>query len=150
MPSRKQRRRELKAKRHEYEFVYVDAEGNELDEAPPELLDREKKERTNGTKVAAARQPAKASGRGGRSTRVPPEPSWSRAFKRSAMLGAVVFALFALSSGKSSNRYLAGLIPAAAYTLLFIPFTYYIDRFAYKRYQARLAAGDVTPQKKKR
>jgi hypothetical protein len=42
------------------------------------------------------------------------------------------------------------LIPAAAYTLLFIPFTYYIDRFAYKRYQARLAAGDVTPQKKKR
>ena len=150
MPSRKQRRRELKSKRHEYEFVYVDAEGNELDEAPPELLEQEKKERTNGTQAATANQPAKATGRGGRSTRVPPEPSWNRAVKRAGMLGAVVFALFALSSGKSSNRYLAGLIPAAAYTLLFIPFTYYIDRFAYKRYQARVAAGDVTPQKKKR
>jgi hypothetical protein len=149
MPSRKQRRRELKAKRHEYEFVYVDAEGNELDEAPPELLEQEKKERTNGAKAATAKQPAKGSGRG-RSARVPPEPSWNRAVKRAGMLGAVVFALFALSSGKSGNRYLAGLIPAAAYTLLFIPFTYYIDRFAYKRYQARLAAGDVTPQKKKR
>jgi hypothetical protein len=149
MPSRKQRRRELKAKRHEYEFVYVDAEGNELDEAPPELLEQEKKERTNGAKATTAKQPAKGSARG-RSARVPPEPSWSRAFKRAGMLGAVVFALFALSSGKSGNRYLAGLIPAVAYTLLFIPFTYYIDRFAYKRYQARIAAGDVTPQKKKR
>jgi hypothetical protein len=146
MPSRKQRRRELKAKRHEYEFVYVDAEGNELDEAPPELLEQEKKERTNGAKASAGKQPAKGSARG-RSARVPPEPSWNRAFKRAAMLGAVVFALFALSSGKANNRYLAGLIPAAAYTLLFIPFTYYIDRFAYKRYQARLAAGNVTPQR---
>jgi hypothetical protein len=149
MPSRKQRRRELKSKRHEYEFVYVDADGNELDEAPPELLEQEKKDRTNGAKTTTPKQPVKGSGRG-RSARVPPEPSWNRAVKRAGLLGAVVFALFAFSSGKSGNRYLAGLIPAAAYTLLFIPFTYYIDRFAYKRYQARVAAGDVTPQKKKR
>lgn len=149
MPSRKQRRRELKAKRHEYEFVYVDADGNELHEAPPELLEQEKKDRTNGAKTTTAKPATKGSARG-RSARVPPEPSWSRAVKRAGMLGAVVFALFAFSSGKSSNRYLAGLIPAVAYTLLFIPFTYYIDRFAYKRYQARIAAGDVTPQKKKR
>ena len=153
MPSRKQRRRELKAKRHEYEFVYVDAEGNELDEAPPELLEQEqRKERTNGAK--SAKQPARASGgkgRGqGRPARVPPEPSWNRAFKRAAMLGAVVFALFALSAGKASNRYLAGLIPAAIYTILFVPFTYYIDRFAYRRYQAKLAGGGVTTTKPKK
>lgn len=149
MPSRKQRRRELKAKRHEYEFVYVDADGRELDEAPPELLEQEqKKGRTNGAK--ASRQPATSgSGKGQRRpTRVPPQPSWNRAFKRAAMLGAVVFALFALSGGKSSNRYLAGLIPAAVYTALFIPFTYYIDRFAYRRYQAREAAGGVVTKKK--
>jgi len=150
MPSRKQRRRELKAKRHEYEFVYVDAEGNELDEAPPELLEQEEKEkkaRTNGAKAGAARQ-AQSGGKGQRrSTRVPPEPSWNRAFKRSALLGAVVFALFAFSASKSNNRYLAGLIPAAVYTVLFIPFTYYIDRFAYRRYQAKVAAGDATPQR---
>ena len=148
MPSRKQRRRELKSKRHEYEFVYVDADGQELDEAPPELLEHDqKKERTNGAK--AARQPAKSSGGKGqrRPTRIPPQPSWNRAVKRAAMLGAVVFALFALSGGKSGNRYLAGLIPAAVYTLLFIPFTYYIDRFAYRRYEAREAAGG-SPKKK--
>ena len=37
MPTRKQKRRELKAQRHDYEFVYVDGEGNELDEVPEEL-----------------------------------------------------------------------------------------------------------------
>lgn len=147
MPSRKQRRRELKAKRHDYEFVYVDADGNELDEAPPELLEREqKKERANGAKPAGSKQPAKS--KSGRPMRVPPQPSWNRALKRSAMLGAVVFALFALSSGKSNNRYLAGLIPAAVYTVLFIPFTYYIDRFAYNRYKAREAAGGSTKKTK--
>jgi len=151
MPSRKQRRRELKAKRHEYEFVYVDAEGNELDEAPPELLEQEEKEkkaRTNGAKAGPAKQAPKSAGKGQRRpARVPPEPSWNRAFKRAALLGAVVFALFALSASKSNNRYLAGLIPAVVYTVLFVPFTYYIDRFAYRRYQARLAAGGATPQR---
>ena len=34
MPTRKQKRRDLKSKRHEYEFVYVDDDGNEV-EAPP-------------------------------------------------------------------------------------------------------------------
>jgi hypothetical protein len=148
MPSRKQRRRELKAKRHEYEFVYVDADGNELDEPPPELLEQEKKERTNGAK--AARQPAKASGGGKgqrRPVRVPPEPSWKRATKRAAMLGVVVFALFALANSKSHSNYLHALLPAAVYTVLFIPFTYYIDRFAYRRYQAREAASAPTKKK---
>ena len=36
MPTRKQRRRQAKVKRHEYEFVYVDSEGHELEE-PPKL-----------------------------------------------------------------------------------------------------------------
>ena len=51
MPSRKQRRRELKEKRHEYEFVYVDGEGNELDELPEGFEEEPKKERTNGSKA---------------------------------------------------------------------------------------------------
>lgn len=137
MPTRKQRRRELKAKRHEYEFVYVDAEGNELDEAPPELLEQEekKKERTNGSKAAAAK--GGASQKGSRARREPQPPSWNRAIKRAAMLGIVVFFLFSLSAGKASNRYVAALIPAVIYTALFIPFTFLIDRFTYRRFQAR-------------
>ena len=145
MPSRKQRRRELKAKRHEYETVWVDAEGNELDEPPPELLEQEQKQRSNGAKAtASAKKPPQ---RGAR--REPQPPSWNRAFKRAGMLGVVVFFLFSLSS-KADNRYVAALIPAVLYTVMFIPFTYLIDRFAYRRYQARQANGGTTPRPAKK
>jgi hypothetical protein len=152
MPTRKQRRRELKAKRHEYEFVYVDEEGNELDEPPPELVEQEqrKKERPNGSKTTAAKgsaqqQKGKA---GGRARREPQPPSWTRAVKRAGLLGIVVFFLFSLSAGKSDHRYVAALIPAVIYTALFIPFTYVIDRFAYRRWQARTAKeGSSTTQR---
>jgi len=66
VPTRKQRRREAKSKRHDYEFVYLDGDGNELDEAPEEL-EQPKKERTNGSKPAAG--PASACRRSGRCNR---------------------------------------------------------------------------------
>ena len=146
MPSRKQRRRELKQKRHEYEFVYVDGEGNELDEAPPELEEKLKPDRAasrNGSKPAAAKkQPASRAGR-----RTPPVPSWNRALKRGALLGVVVFVLFSFTA----KGHWASVVPLALlYTALFIPFTYVIDRFAYKRYQARTAGDTAAPIRKKR
>ena len=145
MPTRKQRRRELKSKRHEYEFVYLDAEGNELDEAPPELLEREQEKKSRGEVAkSSSSQQKKQPARGAR--REPQPPSWNRAVKRAALLGAVVFVLFSLSA-KGSNRYVSALVPAVIYTALFIPFTYMIDRFAYRRFQARQAAGETTPQR---
>ncbi len=143
MPSRKQRRRQLKEKRHEYEFVYVDAEGNELDEIP-EGLEPEPKERAasrNGSKPAAKKQQPPQRGRG----RVPPVPSWNRALKRGGLLGLVVFALFSFTAKGSFVK----VIPLAViYTVLFIPFTYMIDRFAYSRYQQR--QGKTPPAAKKK
>jgi hypothetical protein len=141
MPTRKQKRRDLKSQRHDYEFVYLDGEGNELDEVPEEL-EQPKKERTNGAKPAAAKkgQPAR------RGARQPPQPSWNRAFKRGAMLGAVVLVLLSLTS----KGHVARVIPLALiYTLLFIPFTFYIDRFAYRRWEARQPGGGTTPTKKR-
>ena len=38
---------------------------------------------------------------------------------------------------------------ALLYTVLFVPFTYVIDRFAYKRYMARTAGGTSAPSKKR-
>jgi hypothetical protein len=143
MPTRKQKRRDLKAKRHDYEFVYLDGEGNELDEVPEEL-EQPKKERTNGSKPkpAAGKRPQQATTRGGR--RQPPVPSWSRAFKRGGMLGAVVLVLFSFGS----KGHIVSVIPLAIlYTLLFVPFTFYVDRFAYKRWQARQPGG-TAPTKK--
>ena len=146
MPTRKQRRRELKQKRHEYEFVYVDGEGNELDEVPDELLEAEKPKppSRNGSKAT----PAKRQPPSGRARRQPPAPSWSRAVKRAGLLGAVVFVLFSFTAkGTMSHRYVAALIPAVIYTALFIPFTFAIDRFAYRRWQAREQAGGSTQSK---
>jgi hypothetical protein len=145
MPSRKQRRRELKQKRHEYEFVYVDGEGNELEELP-EGFEEPKKERSaarNGAKPAAKKQ---ASTRGGRAVRTPPEPSWNRAFKRGGLLGIVVFVLFSLTA----KGHWVSVVPLALlYTALFVPFTYVIDRFAYRRWEARQSGGASTPTKKR-
>ena len=149
MPSRKQRRREAKSKRHEYETVYVDGEGNELDpdEVPEELLERPRSDRAaesrNGGKPAAKKPQAQQRGR---SRRTPPEPSWNRAFKRAGLLGVVVFVLFSLTA---KGNYV-GVIPLALlYTALFVPFTYYIDRFAYRRYQAREQQGSSGTAKKR-
>jgi hypothetical protein len=144
MPSKKQRRRLAKDKRHDYEFVYVDGEGNELDEVPEELLEKDKsKASKNGSKAAATKRPPQ---RGAR--RQPPAPSWERAVKRALLLGAVVFILFSFTAkGTTTNRYVSALIPAAIYTVLFIPFTFAIDRFAYKRWLAREEAGGSTPSK---
>jgi hypothetical protein len=142
MPSRKQRRRELKQKRHEYEFVYVDGEGNELDEVPEEL-EQPKKERTNGSKPAVAAKKGQPTPRG---RRQPPQPSWRRAFKRGGMLGVVVLVLFSFGA----KGHIARVIPLALiYTLLFVPFTFYIDRFAYRRWEARQQGGGTSATKKR-
>jgi hypothetical protein len=127
MPTRKQKRREAKSKRHEYEFVYLDDEGNEV-EAPEGDAAPEK--RRNGAKPAA-KKTAPVS----RSRRTPQPPSWQRAARRAVILGAVVFVLFGMLN--KSHNYAGAAVAALIYTVLFIPFTYYLDRFAYRRFQLR-------------
>ena len=138
MPTRKQKRREAKSKRHEYEFVYVDEEGKELDEVPEELVEP-KERRSNGAKPDAAKSAARKAqpARGGRQARVPHPPSWQRSAKRAAILGAIVFVLFSFTGRGGNGRYLVALQLTVMYTVLFIPFTYAVDRFAYRRWQAR-------------
>jgi hypothetical protein len=140
MPTRKQRRREAKGKRHEYEFVYVDAEGNELDDVREELDEPKERARRNGS-----REPAKKAQPPARVRRTPPVPSWNRALKRGALLGVVVYILFAFTA---KGNYVGVLPVALLYTLLFIPFTYMIDRFAYRRWQARQEGGAASSRKR--
>ena len=98
MPSRKQRRRELKQKRHEYEFVYVDGEGNELEELPEGFEEsRRRSGPPHGTAPSPPRSEGPAAARGA-SGRTPPVPSWNRALKRGGLLGVVVFVLFSLTA----------------------------------------------------
>ena len=132
MPTKKQRRRAQKERRHEYETVWVDEEGNEVEEPPEERA-------AAPAKRADARPKAKATQqRGGRPVRVPPAPSWQRSARRSLILGVVIFAVVYLLGAKNGQHDFAAAVGfAGLYTLLFIPLGYMFDRFAYNRWQRR-------------
>ena len=73
MPTKKQRRRAQKERRHEYETVWVDEEGNELEEPPEELVEAAgKRDATKPKPKAKAAQQ-----RGGRPVRLPRLPRGS-------------------------------------------------------------------------
>ena len=72
---------------------------------------------------------------------MPQPPSWQRAAKRAGLLGIIVFILFSFSASKSHSGWTAALFPAVIYTALFIPFTFMIDRYAYRRYLTKMEGG---------
>ena len=145
MPTRKQRRRTQKERRHEYETVWVDSEGNELEEAPEDYSAAPEK-RANGAKPKAKTQPQ----RGGRTGRVPPPPSWQRAARRSVIIAAVFFALFLVLGSKNGHYHAASALALSLlYAALFAPFQYFIDRFAYNRWQRRAEQQGKSTAKKR-
>jgi hypothetical protein len=127
MPSRKQRRRREKEKRHEYEVVYMDADGNEVPS------DEVEEEATRPAARGGRKQPARPA-RGGK---VPQPPSWRRAMRRAFIFGPIMFIAIWLLESKSAPG--ARVAIAAFYTVAFIPLFYLMDRFAHRAYQRRLA-----------
>jgi len=121
-----------KERRHEYETVWVDEEGNELEEPPENLAAAAPAKRDDG------KPKPKAAQQGSRSVKVPPPPSWERAARRSLILGVVIFVLFYILGSKNGGHSLGtSLLLAGAYTILFIPFSFMVDRFTHKRFQRR-------------
>jgi hypothetical protein len=140
MPTRKQRRRAQKERRHDYEYetVWVDPETGEEVEPPEDYVPEPAEKRENGKsgpKPKAKAQPQ----RGGRQVRVPPAPSWQRAAKRSLIIGGALFAVIYVLGSKGGHSVAGALILALIYTAIFIPAQYTIDRFAYNRWQRREA-----------
>jgi hypothetical protein len=136
MPSRKQRRRREKSFRHEYDYVLLDHEGNEVELDPDER--RAEREAKEAQRAATAKPKGKpATGRGARAGREPPQPSWDRAFRRGGIMGGLMLVVFVFvfKSGSIVSRVGLGLFYAAA----FVPLTYFVDRTAYRSYQRRLA-----------
>ncbi len=126
MPSKKQRRRAEKARRHEYEYVLLDEEGNEIPVDPTEL---KKKDKEPAPKGRAAARPARAA-------RTVPPPSWQRVAKRGAMFAPVMFLMVTIIDPKVST---AGKITNTLMLLaFFLPFSYLMDTFAYKTYRKRM------------
>jgi hypothetical protein len=137
MPTRKQRRRQEKDRRHDYEYetVWVDPGTGEEVEPPEDAVVEPPAKRANGdSKPKAKAQPPQS----GRQVRVPPAPSWSRAAKRSVMIGVALFAVIYLLGTKNGHHSPASaLLLAVIYTAIFIPAQYSIDHFAHNRWQRR-------------
>jgi hypothetical protein len=120
VPTRKQRRRRDKEFRHGYELVTYDESGNEV---PLEAPEKPKE---------PAKSKAKTSARGLRPKRPPREvkpPSWDRALKRGGLWSIGVFAFVILFKWP--------LALGVIYGVALIPFTYWIDRIAYRNYLRR-------------
>jgi hypothetical protein len=132
MPTRKQRRRHQKARRHEYEYVYVDDEGNEVAVDPAELRAEKNGQRESRPSKGTNRKPEARRGRG----RTIEPPSWRRSGRRALILGPLLVAAMMLFN---HNLPLSQQIfPAVFLLAFFIPFSYFTDSLAYKMYRKRL------------
>ena len=141
MPTKKQRRRRQKDRRHEYEFVYVDDEGREVEVDSEEL--GQASPRRNG-KRDAKRQPQK--GRDGRPVRQVAAPSWRKVGKRALIFFPLIFLAFSFVN--SQQPVLTRLGVAVLYTAFFLPFMYLMDRAMYRSYLRR--TGQPAPQRQPR
>jgi hypothetical protein len=119
MPTRKQRRRRAKEFRHEY--VWEDAEGNELE--PEELPSRKQQADTRRTPARAGREPQ--------------APSWSRTLKRGLVFAPVMFVTVMLLSGDLPLA--QQLVQTAVIVAIFLPFSYFLDGVFWRSYKKRLA-----------
>jgi cation transport ATPase len=132
MPTKKQRRRHQKARRHEYEYVYVDDEGNEVEVDPAELrAEKETVRESRPAKASGKKQAVRTSSR-----RTIEPPSWRRSGKRALILGPLmVVAMMLFNQGLSLGQQIA---PALFLIAFFIPFSYFTDSLAYKMFRKRL------------
>jgi len=139
MPTRKQRRRQEKLRRHEWEDVWVDEEGHEI-EPPPEAAQPASQK----TQTAARRQPA---GRGGRRpARQVSAPSWQKVVKRGAIFAPIMFVVV-YSLNKKHGTVLGAVGQTALLFLFFVPFSYLMDRAMYRAYLRKTGASPP-PRKK--
>jgi len=137
MPTRKQRRRQQKSRRHEYEYVYVDDEGNEVPADPTE----DRPEKKNGKVDTRTQTSKRASSRAG--GRVIEPPSWRRAVKRAAIWAPLlVVALMLINRNVSPLQWLTSAVFLVAF---FIPISYFTDSMAYRMYRKRVDR-DATPK----
>lgn len=132
MANQKQRSRRAKEKRHGIEIVEIDEEGNErvLDSgalkpaAPPARVQGKGKERGS------------SSGKTARGYREVKPASWGRALKRAGIFGPIFLVFFLVVKPEKTGT-AAVVIQALAMIVLFVPMSYYMDRFAHRQFVKR-------------
>ncbi len=136
MPSKKQIRRQQKLKRHQYEEVYVDDAGRELDpEEVRELIGSSPKAAN-----AAKRKPS------GRQPRTIEPPSMRRTLKRGLLFfPLMLITVILLGKNLTLAKQITQTIVLMAF---FLPFSYFMDTMMFRAYQRRL--GKVLDEGKRR
>jgi hypothetical protein len=124
MPSRKQRRRQAKERRHDYEYVYVDDDGREVEVDASEI-----EQRRNGK----AARPDRAAA-GGRTVK---PPSWNRVGRRALIFAPLMFATVYLL-GRNDLSIVQMGVQTLVLLAIFLPFSYFMDSVTYRAYQRRL------------
>jgi hypothetical protein len=120
MATKKQRRR--RAKEHRHEYVWVDDEGNEVE------ADGDPKVESAAAKGASRIQ------------RDPQAPSWRRSLKRGLIFAPIMLGtVFLLSPDVATSQ---KVTQTALIVAIFIPFSYFIDRFFYRSFQRRRARNE--------
>ncbi len=130
MPSKKQRRRRAKERRHDYEYVFVDDEGEEVEPPPAEAPSRG---RSTAKSVANGGKAPKK--KGTTAIREAKPPSWNRSARRALLFLPLFFIVFSLVNKHSAIEWRA--LSSLAYSALFVPLTYVMDRTAYRSYLRR-------------
>jgi hypothetical protein len=130
MPSRKQRKRRAKDRRHEWEYVYVDDTGEEVEVPEDEAISRNGK---RSPQQAKAKAKAKASGQ-----REVQPPSWRKVGKRGLLFAPLMFLTVTLLSGDLTMT--QRLVNTAFLLAFFLPFSYAMDALMYRLYKKRAGA----------
>ena len=135
MPTRKQKRRQQKSRRHEYEEVYVDAEGNVVEVDDDEAVESQPASR-NGRSARAAKQPARTPAR----TRTIQPPSLRRVLKRGAIFAPIMFLLVSILPGGSDISVIGRVLNTLFLVAIFLPFSYLMDSLTYRIWKKRTGA----------
>jgi len=126
MPTRKQRRRREKQYRHQWEEVYVDEDGNELDPEEAQAL------------AAKGEKPSrKAQAERGNRRAIEP-PSLRRTLRRGLLFFPLML-LVVFLLGAEDLTTAQKVTQTVLLLLFFLPFSYFMDSLMWRSYQKRLA-----------
>ncbi len=128
MPSRKQRRRREKGRRHEWEYVYVDEDGREVEEP-----DEESPSARNGKRAPQQSRKTRAGG-----MREVQPPSWRRVGKRGLIFAPLMFLTVTFLSANLTVR--EQVVNTVFLLAFFLPFSYAMDALMYRMYRKRSGA----------
>ncbi|HWH05777.1 MAG TPA: hypothetical protein VNT23_05000 [Gaiellaceae bacterium] len=126
MATKKQRRRREKQHRHEWEEVYVDEEGRELDPEEAQAI------------VGSDERTSRKAQPEPRSRRPVEPPSLRRTMKRGLLFFPLML-LVVFLIGAEELTTLQKVVQTLMLMLFFLPFSYFMDSLVWRSYQKRLA-----------